>query len=420
MSSDRVTWNEFRQYVRRFKPSDILTASAALSALNSRRALGSGPSGTEDFALALIAKTAICHGNEFRRAKVTNQEIRKLCRMVVNLPDPFLIDKNVGSFMVRIGHEQLPYQAAHSQPIGRTRALLIDAAAAAKQHVINASFWRSALGCTLEEFVGVSLLLYAASIKHSGTFDQSWLNHPNFAPVFEQMPRDVVSAVIDRWFVQTVEQFRVTAEAADLRDFSLKRYEFNPLLRAPFVAIGSNAPIAPVLPRVLLRATPGSLYYIGIEHGQDEFANALGSVFETYVGMQLKLSNPESLIGEREFRKGAKSVDYIVILSSVLLLVEVKATPLTIRSRLGLESLRKDIARVPGKAEVQIERTAKLVRERNVAFSDVPPDKPILGMIVTLEPYFACDNNWVIRIRSAKCTTRELTPENRRGRRPAA
>lgn len=396
MHASRVAWDAFCQHVRRFRPSDVLSASARLSALNGREHPASGPTGTDDFALALICKTAICHGTEFRKPGVTYQDMRALCREAINLPDPFLANKDIGSFLVRIGHEQFPYQVAPSQPLGRTRALLVDAAAAADQQVISPSFWMSALGCSLEHFVGVALLLYAASKARDGVLYNAWFGHPSFAPLYKYIPRDVIEMVARRWFTQTLDQFRSAAQNNAINDPSLKRYEFNPLVRAPFVEIQSGVSIAPVLPRVLLRATPGSLYYVGVEHGGNDFANALGSVFEVYVGMQLQLADPARLIREREYKRGAKSVDYIAVFDSLLLLIEVKATPLTISSRLGLGSLSKDILRAPGKAEIQIERTAKLIRQKHAAFRDVPSDRPMLGLIVTLEPYCACDNNWVI------------------------
>lgn len=389
----RTRWGDFVQGVRRFRPSSLLAASAAISIDNFQKRVSdepAGPTGTDDFALAAMCKAALLHGNEYRDKIPTKEDIRKLCALLIDVYDPFVDDQKVGSFLVRIAHEQILYQEPLSQSLGRVRAMLQDAAASAHQQVITPSFWQDLLGCTLDELVGVALLLHTSALHNRGSFDFAWLDGPQFDPVYRVIPRSVIEHIAREHFIATPAQFRALARPGELPDANLKRYEFNPLLRVPFVAIDGYRPIAPVLSRVCFRATPGSLYYTAIERFKGQFSDALGIVFERYVGMQLRLCNPIGVSDERKYGN-SKSVDFIAVFERAVLLVEAKATPLTLLARAGQDKLSEDIRRAPGKAQGQIENTAALIRDRHTAFSDIPADRPMVGLIVTMEPYYACD-----------------------------
>lgn len=413
-------WYDFVQSVRRFPTSSLLAESARLSIENFNRGAtsraGTGPNGTDDFALSTICKAAVLHGNEHRRRLATRRDLRVLCALLVDVRDPFIDDQKLASFWVRVGHEQILYQEPISQAVGRVRAMLHAAAAQSPQSLITPNFWQDLLGCTLDEMVGVALLLHAAALKHGGRFDLAWLGGAQFLPVYRVLPRGIIEHVTSTHFIATVPRFRELAKRGELPNEHLRRYEFNPLLCAPFVAIDGRAPIAPVVSRVCWRATPGSLYYTAMARDQGkrqtEFSDALGIVFETYVGMQLRLWKPDGVIPERSYGS-AKSVDFIVVLQNVLLLVEAKATPLTLLARAGQDKLSEDMRRAPGKAQKQIENTARLIIEGNSVFADIPRGRPMLGLVVTMEPYYACENSLVFSeagrtMPISLCSAREL------------
>lgn len=182
------------------------------------------------FALAGIARAALVHGNEHRSRPVTPIDLREMVAMFVNIEDPFVRDKNLRSFLVRVGAEQFPYQALPFWDLARTRALLVDAAEATGQGVITPSMWSELLGCTLEEFVGVAMLLYVGATKNAGRFNPGWLDQANFEPVFRILSRDVIERVTRGSFILSRERYREIAGAHQIEDPALRRYSFNPLL----------------------------------------------------------------------------------------------------------------------------------------------------------------------------------------------
>ncbi len=389
---------QFVQRVRRHRPSDLLKASASISIRNHLdERTRNGPPLHPDFALAAACKAAIVHGNEHRAAGVTMQDLRDVCGELVNVGDPFIDDKKLGSFLVRVAYEQFPYQVHPFNDLARTRALLIESAEQTAQGVIKPEFWSSVLSCSLDELVGLAIFLHSGALRNCGIYNPGWLCQPNFKEVFDILPRPVIERVVASHFVVTRGRFRELAAQSQLQDPQLKRYEFNPLLVGPFIELEGQRPIAPILRPILYRATPGSLYYVGVEAAGTVFTEALGRVFEHYVGRQLQLCGPDALIPEVGYDTGKKSVDFIVVMPKAILLVEAKATPLTQHARLGGDRLQMDFARAAGKGIDQIERTAGLIRARHPAFSAIPADRAILGLVVTMEPYYQCDTDLVFR-----------------------
>lgn len=319
-----------------------------------------------------------------------------MCGALVAVRDPFLDDNKVGAFSVRMGWEQMPLQARPFRDLARTKALLVDAANESGQDFITPAYWKALLGCSVEEFVDLSLFLYTGALRNGGVFKTSWLAQPNFEAIYEHLPREVIEQVSRSHFVMARDRFQAVAAAHAQEDWRLKRYEFNPLFVGPFVELPGKDPIAPVLYLILARAMPRSLYYTAVAESGNTFTAALGVAFEYYVGKQLALCKPEALIPEIVYdRDKKKSVDYIMVMPGLIVLVEVKATLLSEGARMGMHRLEADFDRAPGKAVRQIERTAKLIGVGHPAFKDIPRDRPRVGLIVTMEPYHLCANDLV-------------------------
>lgn len=390
-----LRYADFVDRVRRHRPSDVVAKCAAISStLSLEDRASSGPPVFPDFALAGVARAAVLHGNEYRDRSVGDAELREMVSMFINIDEPFVSDRNLRSFLIRVGAEQFPYQGSPFWDLARTRALFVDAAKATPQAVITPSMWIDLLGCSLEAFVGVALLLHTGAARHAGRYDSHWLDLPHFRPVFESLPRDTVERVAESAFVMDHSAFRALAAEHAIADIGLERYSFNPLRIAPFLR-HRHVTIAPVARAILMRATPGSLYYSAAQR-QSRFTDALGLVFETYVGNQLRLCRPLALMHDVEYEPGRKAVDFIAVMPSAVLLIEAKATPLTQLSRLGGENLEHDFQRAPGKGMRQIEHTAALLRDDHPAFRSVPKDRPVLGMVVTMEPYYGFSlDDWV-------------------------
>jgi hypothetical protein len=81
-----------------------------------------------------------------------------------------------------------------------------------------------------------------------------------------------------------------------------------------------------------------------------------------------------------------KAVDWIVLFSDLVLLVEVKSAIPTEPVRLGTPDAADEVMKL-GKPLTQIDITARLIEDRDPALASVPADRLVLGMAVTLEPF---------------------------------
>lgn len=413
-ASRDTSYHEFVQRVRRHRPSEILRMAAATSIQN-HESDGLSPPVCWDFAIAAVSKAAICCGNEHRRPGVRHEDLRAMCSALIACRDPLLDDNDVAGFTVRAAFEQMPSQELPFRDLARTRALLEIAASEADQDFITPEFWKALLGCSIEEFVALAIFLHTRAVQNGGIFKRSWLAQQNFEPIFDFLPRDTIERVSRTHFILTREEFRAIADERAQEDSRLKRFEFNPLLVGPFVELPGQDPIAPVLYPILIRATPGSLYYTAACSDEGpKFTDALGKAFEHYVGMQLKLCNPIGLKSEITYNKNQnRSVDFVMVLPKVVVLVEAKVTRLTEAARLGTEKLESDFARAPGVAIQQIEKTAQLIRDEHASFKHIPNDRRIVGLIVTMEPYYLCASEVVFptsgsSILTHLCSARDL------------
>jgi hypothetical protein len=118
------------------------------------------------------------------------------------------------------------------------------------------------------------------------------------------------------------------------------------------------------------------------------FPEALGAMFEKYCGTQLGLLEhaevrPEIVYGKPE----KKTVDHFVITSEAVVLVEEKSARPIRATRLGEPAGDEDTAKKLGHAFDQIERTAQMIRDGHPSVASIPSDRPLLGLVVTLEPF---------------------------------
>ncbi len=399
-----IRYDEFVQRVRRHRTTDVLEAVAAASVVLTERDYGDRrdapfTDNVQQWSLSAVAKAAIVAGNDHRSHAVTEDDLERMCETFINVEEPFTHEPNapgsLAAFLIRTAYEQFPSQLSVFEELARTQALLADAVSKTAQNVITPAFWDDALGCSLTDFVGVGLLLNIGALKNGGYYDPGWLSQPNFGPVLDHLPKDVIEPVAARHFLASREMFRRTAHLHSIEDRYLRRFEFNPLAVHPFVQQPDGRYIGPSPRYALTRTSPTGLYYIGLEHGGTTFSQALGAVFEQYIGAQLGLLHPEITLHDVEYERGKKAADWIVVLPKAVLIVEVKATPLTAAARVGTERLAEDLDRAPGRAIEQIDQTSALIKQRHRALSNVPADRPIVGLVVTLEPYFQCNSDLV-------------------------
>lgn len=401
----RISFDEFENRVRRHRPSELVPAIAALTARQSWEEIG--PPAERlllPWILATAAKESLRSGNEHRPAGITLQDLREIAAAGNAVEDPLLdgsAEGQIHAFFTRVAHEQFPYQHSEFQEVARPYAMFVLGAEAVPTEIVKGDFWLETLGCPFEQFQGAGFFLSVAAQRNSGFVDLHLLDRQDLTGVFEEVPAEVIEVVALRHFTRTRDEFREEAERFRSKDSRLRRYDYNPLVGKPLIEWSDRLFVAAINQLVLRKVSTSGLYFTGLESfssgaEKEAFTRDVGELFQAYVGRQLQDVKGPKLLPEIRYDGGKRSVDWIVIFDGLTLLVEAKSTRLTQDARMGKPTLREDVYRTVGKAFKQINNTYQRVQERHPAFEAIPTNRPVHGMVVTLEPYYFV-NNPIIR-----------------------
>ncbi len=77
-----------------------------------------------------------------------------------------------------------------------------------------------------------------------------------------------------------------------------------------------------------------------------------------------------------------------MILPHLVVLVEVKSRRLGPAARAGDATLMNSLSETLGGARKQLTRTVSHLADNHPAFTHIPTDRPMLGLIVTAEPFY--------------------------------
>lgn len=396
----RTTYPEFEQRVRRHRPSELVPAIAAIT---------SGMS-DDDFramkqrlvfpwGLAAAARESLCRANEHRPGGVTSQDVMEISGAYNALSEPMLDGTVVGSlhaFMTRISNEQFPYQQSPFEELTRPYAMYHMNSDSVVTELVDREFWERALGCSMQHFWGAGFFSWTTAQRNSGWVDLAILGNPDLGRLFEGVPRKTLEEVIKRHFSTTRPAYCARVEETRSKETELRRYDFNPLIRTPLIHWNDERFLAPIAQLVLRPVSTSGMYFIGLEACNTEaeknaFTRDVGELFEAYVGRQLGEMNGAELLPEVAF-DGDRSVDWFLMFPHLTVLVEAKSTRLTQEARMGKPRLVDDVERSVGRAFRQLRTSHDLIRAGHPAFADIPADRPIVGLVVTLEPYYLVNN----------------------------
>lgn len=388
-----ITYRAFAQRVRRHRRTDVLEAVAAAAARQHMAELQQGDdqgsrAAARQFVLAGIARAALLHANDHREAGVDPRDLREMADYHFNVEDPAL-DQTPGGdrlrgLLSRIAYEQFPFQSSIMENVGRTLPLLLDSMAAC-DGAPSSHDWRDRLGVELEDLVRLAFVVFVAMTKNGGRIDRATLRMPHVAPVFTPHSPDTALEVVDRLFAWTPDEHKARGMEDQVAGY--EKWSFNPLLARPLVAMDDTL-IAPAPRLILERVSPTGLYFDGVDAWGSAFTDSLGCAFEHYTGRQLAHLayaevHPEVTFGSPEQR----TVDYFVVTDEVVVLVEVKASRPIMAMRHGTEAADGDFVRKIGHAVDQIRRTMTMLDDGHPAVGHIPRDRPVRGLIVTLEPF---------------------------------
>ena len=112
MPDSGISDYEYRQRVRRYKPSSLLPliAAAAVRYREQQDWLNSPYRKYTPWALADAARVSLAYGTEHNRADATDQDLLQILNAYSRFDDPFLQDQDAGAFMLRKASEQMTWQ----------------------------------------------------------------------------------------------------------------------------------------------------------------------------------------------------------------------------------------------------------------------------------------------------------------------
>lgn len=394
-----VTDREYVQRVRRHPPSSLLPLIARVSSQWSTKAEWRQDSSGlyRPWALADAAWVSLTRGNEHRQRLATDDDLVEILAQYVALDDLYRhlpVGERMEGLLLRIAGQQFTWQEDDFSELARSLAMLVQTEPTKPLKVLVDGWERDLLGCSLRDYVGLGQLLYTAATARQGRFDLAWVPEDELAVFEELTSHAAVKVVIERHFATDKGEERARVAGGLLSsDPLLRRYTPNPLRSRPLVRGFGCDYLIPVTPAVLGKVSPMGLYYTGRDHyGEafEAFTQDLGELFEQYVGRHLRLLPDAEVYPEIVYDKdNKKSADWIVVLPSLVLLVEAKSARPTAGLRLGPqqefgEELDKKLGKAVGK---QITNTAKLIKDRHPAFAHIPNDRPMFGIVVTMESY---------------------------------
>ncbi|WP_188295581.1 hypothetical protein [Streptomyces sp. CBMA156] len=353
------------------------------------------------WALADAAWISLALGQEINRAPAQPRDLGQILGSYLALDDPFYKEspeEKLTRLLLRVAGQQFTWQVDDYFELSRAVAILAQTSTPEPLKVIGPDWAQDVLGCSVADYVGLARYIWATvtSVPDlKGRFIPDMMLAPADYSTFTSLRSAAeATAVVERHFVTDADRLRATYRPAS--DPLLRRYDHNPLRTTPLVAGFGDGYLVPVPAAVLSKASMLGLYYTGGEENLTPrgkaFANDLGPLFEAYVGRQLDLLDNATAFPEIKWqgdKKGenGKSVDWIVVFPDLVLLVEVKSARPNADLRLGAENYAEKLARTPGEAFPQIERTDRLISEGNPAFAQIPPQLPRRGMVVTMEPF---------------------------------
>ena len=397
----QLRYPDFVQRVRRYRPSELLPAVAAVAArLASAEREGAGPQAwrrVSPWGLAAIAKVSICNGNEFRSARVGDDTVERLCLAYHSIYDPAVFrDPDLGrveAMMVRFAYEQFGYQESIFAELTRTWALFVDGPALLDPPAETYD-WASIVGADIRTLIGVAFLISTSAMVNGGFFDPRWLDRPDLGEITDEIDLPTIEHVTEMAFVASFDEIRAAAKMPPPHSL-LEAYGYNPLHATPYVRMPDGRLLAPQPSLVLRRVSPGGLFYTAVKEWQGTFTKDLGRVFEAYIGRQLQCIPDATVLPEITYRTtdgDAKSVDWFVILEDLIVLVEAKSTRLPMGGRAGTATLAGDLDRAIGVSFRQINRTEDCIARGLPEFARIPTDRPRIGITVTLDPFYIANS----------------------------
>ena len=376
-STSLISFSKLKREVERYSTLEIIAACNRASVICSEEpnnikqlkvadtSMGFTKNKTFTFGqwdIALLAKFSILYGRNYSGKNLSKRDFIRLISLGQYLADPFTLKPqgelnttDLASLALRLTYLQFPLQEKPFQ--GFSRSIALYSQLAANRMLPNGKSLTEAFcalyGIDVLDFIMIGFLLYSVSLQDARTFTLSSIVNSALPIDPKCFNEENVKAVLSRISADR-KLFSKVHEQTRERDKAFTKYEFNPLLKYPIVALESEY-LAPVPDLLLDRVTQG-IYYDGLDNFREEgpkndFAATFGHVFEDYVGELLKAEyGPEKVTHEPEYggRDNKRGPDWIVIDGDDLLAIECRTSRLSLRTKsLGdVEALQGELRRI--------------------------------------------------------------------------
>lgn len=409
MAPREVHYIHFREEVRRYSPRDLIPFLAAeatrrqglLTGWDNRWATGFPP-----WFFAAAARDSLVYGNVHRNREISTARfitMRNLFTEAYDNPDEGapMTEEDIAVMIGRYSYEQFPYQSSMMEELARPYILFSDTDVPEQYRRPGPEEWQEVLGGTIEQALGASFIIFVGVMQNGGIFDPAFFKDDWYSQVEHVVPSEVGLRVLDLLSASVEEAREDGRSAPELPDY-LQRYSYNPLVRTPLIDLGDGLRYAPQ-PQFVLRAmTTENLYYRGIRSWQGDFGAALGMRVQAYTGRQLRHSGEHTVIDEFRWeqrrRGGMDSSDWFVVTPQVTVLIECKSARMGYAAKAGTPDGIEQANAVLGKAFGQIRDNATEIRAGNPAYAHIPADRPLVGLVVTAEPFYTANTPPVRRV----------------------
>lgn len=395
--STPVTYQEFVSLCRRYDRDQLLwLLYQASRSWDGETSLPSGEvKNVLPWTVAGVAAVLICRGTGGGRHPAY-ADVELVCNRFMHLvqPGPLNGIDDLVRGLSRYISQQAPHQRAGLAELSRPVALYVETAfpASYSPGVMTEGWDEELLGASVARFVSIGFCLWAAALSGS-RYPFPW-DEGMLAVVEDMGGIEIFSAVTEAQFLTDIDAFKTARRSAvdapggtPNERFVREPFAYNPLVAKPL--IGGIVPgewIAPCVQMIELRTSVQGVLYSGLERWGQRFTDDAGQLFEQYVGRQLRLMEHASVIPEVVYQDGRqtkKTIDWFVVLSEAVLLIECKNSVPTAAVREGLDGFGDAHQRLDKGIE-QINNTAQLIREGQPELSAIPADRPLIGLVVTL------------------------------------
>lgn len=393
-----VTDRDYVDFIRQFSRAELVALIAAIApAVSFNQTNFQTNTRVLPWGLADIARVSLASGSERNRLTPTVEDLDHCLLRHNSLGHPGLKEQEPGAAantFLQLAFSQFPFQRNLGPLTGRSIALFTQTAAAdpSQVEVLRGDWQTELLGCTLAEYIGVTQLIMAAVKPNNGRFDPAWIERDDLKDLTDIFDPAITRHVLSRHLVAPADSFpQRDRETPNVR----RRFTFNPLMNTPVVSGLAPDLLIPIPDYVLWKPTPYGLYYTGVQKWGDAFARDLGRLFEAYVGRQLHLLSGVDIYPEITYRQGKewkKSVDWIVVFPDLVLLVEAKAARSKEVLRTGDAGAATALQQAFNKGNTQLGVTFDLINARTAGFEHIPVDRPIVGIVVTIEDFHVANS----------------------------